>query len=188
MSCAGRGCERVAGMHLFLRAATPEDATVLAHWDTQPHVREAIGSSGFYSDWATEIADAPSWREILIAQIEDRPLGLLHIIDPAREPARYWGDVEPNLRALDIWIGEAQDLNCGYGTMMMQLAHLHCFANPEVKAIIIDPLSTNTDAQRFYRRLGYQFIETRRFRDSECAVYRLQRSAYATTSAKASTG
>ena len=43
----------------------------------------------------------------------------MQIIDPLAEPTHYWGEVEPNLRALDIWIGEKDALGRGYGTAMM---------------------------------------------------------------------
>jgi hypothetical protein len=58
----------------------------------------------------------------LIAEIEGRPVGFVQIIDPAREDSRYWGEVEENLRAVDLWIGEEADLGKGHGTRMMRLA------------------------------------------------------------------
>ena len=86
------------------------------------------------------------------------------------------GDVPENLRAIDLWIGEERDLGQGYGTQMMHLALARCFAVPEVVAIIIDPLASNTRTHRFYERLGFRFVERRRFGDDDCLVYRLERS------------
>ena len=54
----------------------------------------------------------------------------LQIIDPAMEETHYWGDVAPNLRALDIWIGEEADLGQGYGTAIMLQVIAHYFTNP----------------------------------------------------------
>jgi aminoglycoside 6'-N-acetyltransferase len=36
---------------------------------------------------------------------------MIQIIDPAQEETHYWGDVEAELRAIDIWIGEESDLD-----------------------------------------------------------------------------
>jgi aminoglycoside 6'-N-acetyltransferase len=58
---------------------------------------------------------------------------------------------------------------------MMRLAIGQCFASPEVSAILIDPLATNMDAHRFYKRLGFEFVERRSFGDDDCFVYRLER-------------
>ena len=159
---------------IALRKATPADAPRLAHWDEQPHVIACDPSDDWH--WETELACSPDWREQLVAELDGRPIGLIQIIDPAREASRYWGDVPANLRAIDIWIGEAQDLGKGYGTTMMRLALARCFADRAVTAVLIDPLETNRRAHVFYERMGFQFVEKRTFNEDRCLVYRLDRS------------
>jgi hypothetical protein len=44
-----------------------------------------------------------------------------------------------------------------------------------VTAILIDPLASNVRAHRFYERLGFRFVERRRFGDDDCVVYVLDR-------------
>ena len=131
-------------------------------------------------DWAWEIElhRAPDWREQLIAEVDGYPIGFVQIIDPAREESHYWGDVPADLRAIDIWIGEEANLGKGYGTKMMQRALARCFADSDVSAVLIDPLASNTRAHRFYERLGFQYVERRRFGKDECLVYRLDRAKY----------
>lgn len=163
---------------ITLRAATLDDIEVLADWSTRPHVRAALGSEK-PPDWAIELASENNWVEMLIAQSGKRPIGFMEIIDPAEEPSHYWGDVEKDLRALDIWIGETADLNKGYGTQMMKLALARCFEPPEVKAVIIDPLISNKDAIRFYERLGFVHQGIQRFDGNECAVMRMEREDWA---------
>jgi aminoglycoside 6'-N-acetyltransferase len=157
-----------------LRPANINDLSLLRHWAAQPHVLE----SGVDDDWGweTELAKNPPWREQLIAESAGRPIGFIQIIDPRLEESHYWGDVPPNLRAIDIWIGEESDLGKGFGTAMMKLALEKCFAAPAVIAVIIDPLASNTAAHRFYERLGFKFVERRRFGADDCFVYRLERS------------
>jgi aminoglycoside 6'-N-acetyltransferase len=58
---------------------------------------------------------------------------------------------------------------------MIQLALACCFSDPTVTAVLVDPLASNTRAHRFYARLGFRFVERRRFGDDECFVYRLDR-------------
>ena len=157
-----------------LRPATPADLNLLQHWDRQPHVIAADPNDDWY--WEVELSRNPDGREQLIAEIKGRPIGFVQIIDPAREESRYWGDVAPDLRAIDIWIGEETDLGKGYGTRMMQLALARCFADPRVTTVLIDPLASNTRAHRFYERLGFQFVEPRRFGDDDCFVYCLNRA------------
>jgi aminoglycoside 6'-N-acetyltransferase len=161
---------------ITLRPAGIDDLALLRHWDEQPHVI-ASGVDGDEWQWEAELAKNPAWREFLIAEIDGRPVGFMQIIDPLLEESHYWGEsVAPNLRAIDIWIGEAGDLNKGYGTAMMRQAIERCFAPLEVTAIIIDPLASNRDAHRFYERLGFKFVERRQFDDDDCFVYRLERA------------
>lgn len=161
---------------ITLRPATFADLELLRHWDQQPHVIAADPNDDW--GWETELVRNPDWREQLIAELDGRPIGFIQIIDPALEDSHYWGDVPDNLRAIDIWIGESEDLGRGYGTRMMGLALDRCFANPAVIAVLIDPLANNTRAHRFYERLGFRFVERRQFGDDNCFVFRLERTEF----------
>lgn len=155
-----------------LRPATTEDIPLLQRWDGYAHVRAATGGDAW--DWEHELSGL-AYTEHFIAEIDGRPVGYMQCIDPAREPSHYWGEMPDGLRALDIWIGEPEDLGCGYGTLMMQAAIDHCFADPAVTGIVIDPLATNTRSHRFYGRLGFRFVERRSFGGDDCFVYILER-------------
>ena len=103
----------------------------------------------------------------------------MQIIDPYLEPTHYWGDVSPNLRAIDIWIGAPADRGNGNGAEMMRQAIDLCFADPTVTAIIIDPLASNTRAHKFYRRLGFTAVGRRLFNgEDDCLVHELTRTAW----------
>jgi aminoglycoside 6'-N-acetyltransferase len=157
-----------------LRTATPADIPLLEHWDTQPHVIAATGDDDVI-DWADELSRDTAWTQTLIGEEDGRPFGVVQIIDPREEETHYWGDVEPHLRAIDIWIGEAADLGRGLGTDLMALALERCFAAPDVTAVLIDPLESNVRARRFYERIGFEEVGPHRFGEDDCIVYRLER-------------
>lgn len=164
-------------MTLALRPATPADAARLIAWHHAPHLREALGDDDW--GWEVELARDPDWRQQLIAEVDGVAIGFIQIIDPEREDSHYWGDCGPGLRAIDIWIGEPAYLGRGHGTAMMRAAIDACFAAADVDAIVIDPIATNAAALRFYRRLGFRFVEDRAFGDDRCAVHRLERATWA---------
>jgi aminoglycoside 6'-N-acetyltransferase len=58
---------------------------------------------------------------------------------------------------------------------MMRLALQHCFAEPSVHAVLIDPLASNVAAQRFYRRIGFADVGLRDFDADRCLVMWLDR-------------
>lgn len=162
-------------MTMTMRAATPADIPLLEHWDTQPHVIAATGDDD-KEDWADDLARDHAWAWIFIGEEDGRPFGVVQVIDPHLEDTHYWGDVEPGLRAIDIWIGPPEDLGRGLGTRLMTLALDFCFAEPAVTAVLIDPLERNTAARRFYERMGFQEVGPRRFGDDDCIVYRIERA------------
>ncbi len=167
---------------ILLRHAMPADLSVLRRWDEEPHVVASDPNDEW--NWETELTRSPDWREQLIAELDGRPIGFVQIIDPAREETRYWGDEVPaGLRAIDIWIGEADMLGKGHGTIMMNLALARCFADPTVTAVLIDPLANNVRALRFYERLGFRKVGPRRFGEDDCLVYRMDRADWSEESA-----
>lgn len=159
-----------------LRLATPEDAPLLRHWDEQPHVLASDPDSDW--EWEQTLPHNPDWREQYIAEVARRAIGFVQIMDPARDPGRYWGRVETPVRAIDIWIGEADCLGRGFGTEMMTQALRRCFEDEAVTAVLIDPLMSNTRAHRFYRRLGFRPVEARWFQGDHCLVHELTRDAW----------
>ncbi|WP_373495517.1 GNAT family N-acetyltransferase [Aquiflexum sp.] len=163
-------------IHIELREARPSDLDILIFWDKQEHNIFADPDEEW--DWESELTKNPEWRLQLMAELNGRPIGFVQIIDPALEESHYWGEVEENLRAIDIWMGEAKDIGKGYGTIMMNKSIDICFSDEKVKAILIDPLTINTKAIRFYERLGFEFVEYRRFGESDCSVYQLTRDKW----------
>lgn len=169
---------------LRLRPATLADVPMLEAWDREPHViacssdRPDIEVAFDGMDWPQELADSSDVTFYRIAEIDGRPIGVMQVCDPHREPTRYWGEIEPNLRAMDIWIGPPDALNRGYGTLMMTQGLDDAFADPAVTAVVIDPLNSNTDAHRFYQRLGFAVVGRRMFDEDDCLVHRLDRATW----------
>jgi aminoglycoside 6'-N-acetyltransferase len=161
---------------ITLREATPDDVSLLRHWDEQPHVIESDPNDDW--NWEEELLRSPDWRKQFIAEFNGRPIGFVQIIDPAKEESKYWGEIESGFRAVDIWIGEADDLNKGYGTIIMRKALEYCFQNPDVKKVLIDPLVSNHNAHRFYERLGFLFLREQQFGNDLCRVYYFTREDF----------
>ncbi|MGE0597175.1 MAG: GNAT family N-acetyltransferase [Hyphomonadaceae bacterium] len=172
-----------SGAVLRIRVATPADIPALERWDREPSViacatDDSEAEKAFIdADWAEEIAANSDFTCYYIAELDGRPIGAMQVIDPHLESTHYWGEIEPNLRAIDIWIGDAADRNKGHGAAMMRAVIGRCFAEPNVAAIIIDPLNSNTEAHRFYQRLGFKPIGRRLFNgEDDCLVHRLERA------------
>lgn len=158
---------------ITLRQASIADLELVEHWDQQQHVMDSDPDDDW--NWETELRREPSWREQLIAELNNEPIGFIQIIDPFLEETQYWGEVAENKRAIDIWIGEEKNLNKGYGSTMMLLAIERCFQSEAVSGVLVDPIKSNTKAHKFYERLGFEFVEEREFDEIACFVYELKR-------------
>ncbi|XWN32543.1 MAG: GNAT family N-acetyltransferase [Devosia sp.] len=160
---------------IALRPATQADTPHLRRWDKDPGVIAASGENDDWN-WQEELARTVDWRAMLIIEEDGRPVGMVQIIDAAREETHYWGDGHEGFAAIDIWIGAPEDRRRGIGEAAMTLAAAHAFADPSVTAILIDPLISNEAARRFYARLGYKEVGPRQFGDDDCVVMRLDRA------------
>ncbi|NBB52661.1 GNAT family N-acetyltransferase [Rhizobium sp. CRIBSB] len=160
---------------------------MLEAWDREPHViacssdqpEMEVAFDGIV--WAEQLTERSPVSFYDIAEVDEdgawRPIGVMQVCDPHLEPTHYWGEIEPGLRAMDIWIGPPDALNRGFGRQMMTLAIEAAFADPAVHGVIIDPLNTNTDAHRFYHRMGFVAEGRRLFNDEDdCLVMRLTRA------------
>lgn len=159
---------------ISLRPASISDLEILQHWDEQPHVIESNPNDQW--DWEKVLRKPPPGIGQWIAELNSKPVGFLQAMDPALDESRYWGETGEGYRAIDIWIGEEKELGKGYGTCMMKLAIERCFSDPEVHTILIDPLASNQKAHRFYEKLGFRFVENRRFGQDDCFVFKLERA------------
>jgi aminoglycoside 6'-N-acetyltransferase len=166
---------------LTIRQATLADVSSLEHWDADPDViacatDDPDAEKAFEGViWPDEIAMGSDATCYYIAELDGRPIGAMQVIDPHLEPTHYWGEIEPNLRAIDIWIGDDADRNQGHGRAMMAAVINRCFEEPSVTAIVIDPLNSNTEAHRFYQRLGFKMVGRRMFGEDDCLAHRLER-------------
>lgn len=183
---------------IVLRPATLADVPLFERWDRQPQVISATtddpeAEKAFEdASWSYELAAQDEHSKYLVAELNGNPIGAMQLIDPHLERSHYWGEIQPNLRAVDIWIGEPDCLGKGYGETMMRLAFQLCFADQAVTAIVIDPLASNERAHKFYRRLGFKPIGRRMFGDDDCLVHELTRedwrNAFADDAAAEPTG
>lgn len=155
---------------VYLRCANLGDAELLRVWDADEDIGYSGGDDDNY-DWEYELPRNVPWREILIAEVNNEPIGVIVLIDVLKEESHYWGHEEQSgAWAIDIWIGEAKNRSRGFGSSMMRQGIARCFTNHRASVVLIDPLISNHRAISFYRRLGFVEVGPRRFGDDDCLV------------------
>jgi aminoglycoside 6'-N-acetyltransferase len=162
---------------ISLRPMREDDVALIERWDDDPDIA-AFGGGTHWYDWPVELTRELPWRELLIAEEAGRPVGFVQLIDAAEEESHYWGDVDPDTWALDIWIGQPSDRDRGVGTGMMTAALDRCFDHHGAAAVAIDPLADNERAIRFYQRIGFTPVGERWFDEDRCLVHHLDRGTW----------
>lgn len=159
-----------------LRETTIDDLDTLEWWDMQAHIVDSV--PGTYK-WERELKRKPDWRRQWIAEQNGESIAFVQVIDPSIDPSRYWGNTaHGRQRAIEIWIGEAYNLHRGYGSTIMNMVIEQVFEDPVVNELLVDPLSANKKAHRFYTRLGFKFSEAKKLGGDTCYVMKLKRQAY----------
>ena len=162
-------------MTITLRPATQADVPLLELWDEDPDVHASSPNDDW--DWAGQTL-ATEGLNNFIAELDGRPIGYIQLTDLARDASQYWGAHQTGLMAIDIEIGEPDARGAGNGRIIMGLALEFCFSDPSIRAVLIDPLITNTRAISFYQSLGFIFLENRWFDQDHCAVHHMTRETY----------
>ena len=168
-----------------MRRADLADRDLLLEWDAEPDVLaagsdaergdHAVGEDADWWDWDSVLAEELDHEEVWLAIEDDGPSGIIVLLDAAKDPTRYWGDVELGTWALDIWIGRPDRRGRGLGTGMLRWAIDRCFSVHGAERILIDPLATNVRAIELYRRVGFTDVGPRMFGNDRCFVLELKR-------------
>lgn len=161
-----------------LRPMRLPDVELIVRWDEDPVVRAAIGGAGAdWYDWPVELAREVSWRELLIAEADGRPIGFVQLTDAANEENGYWSRPPEGSWAIDIWLGHETDRGRGLGSQVMAAAVERTFDRHGATSILIDPLRSNQRAIAFYRRLGFIEVSDESYLDDDdCLVMERRRS------------
>ena len=116
-------------------------------------------------DWGQELATDPDWRDLVIAEVADKPIGIMQIIDPAEEETHYSGDLDRrgSLYRPRIWGSD----DGARAANVLRRIRSGCGLDRS--------FGGQYPRTQFYERFGIRRIERRRFGTDNCFVYRLDR-------------
>ncbi len=101
-----------------------------------------------------------------IIYTDNHPIGFIVCCDlyayrtkcPA--PKGLFTQEEPGTFCMDLFIGEEDYLNKGYGTEIVKAFIDYIFKHFQAKQVLIDPAVTNKRAIRCYEKAGFRFVRT----------------------------
>jgi aminoglycoside 6'-N-acetyltransferase len=126
---------------------------LLQRWLAQPHWREWWGEPEEELRLIYAVEDGEHLP--FIACIEGNPVAYVQCWCPAKHPSVSWvADMAKTERGIDIAIGDANDLNKGFGSLIVKHFAAKLFAEGATR-LVIDPDKKNARAIAAYMKAGF---------------------------------
>ncbi len=149
---------RLEGTHLSLRPPTIADAELLLSWENDSEVVALSAHEGGLSlieiqQYIANINDVYLDKQLrFIIHAQDHDLGTLDIFDV---------DFEANSAHVGILIADKSKRKAGMGTEAMNVLITYCGSVLKLCTLFAEVQSTNVGSQTFFKRLGFECIETK---------------------------
>jgi aminoglycoside 6'-N-acetyltransferase len=148
----------VAPSGLALVPLTRDHFEVLARWLTHPHVAEWWGEhtpQSMEADFGPSI-DGHDPTQMFVCMLDDEPVGLVQIYRLDDNPEYAAAVALPGAAGLDLFIGEAELLNRGFGTNIIKAATARLWEDyPEITAAMAGPSVGNARSIRAFEKAGF---------------------------------
>ena len=137
----------------------PSDLPLIQHWLQQAHVKTWWETSDSYANIEQEflpLTDSSNSTRGYLAWLNTEPIGFIQSYVVKDSGDGWWeAETDPGARGIDQFLGNAEQLNQGLGTTMVQAFTVLLFADPAVTKIQTDPAPNNARAIRCYNKAGF---------------------------------
>jgi RimJ/RimL family protein N-acetyltransferase len=145
---------------LSFRRLTRDDLPTLHEWVQRPHVAEwwtkPRALTEIETDYLPSIEGTSSTRAY-IACLDGQPIGFIQVYVVKGSGNGWWEDeADPGARGIDQFLADADRLDQGLGTAMIEAFVEKLFGDPEVTKVQTDPCPQNQRAIRCYTKAGFR--------------------------------
>lgn len=132
---------------------TADDLPLVRHWLGEPHVVRWWGEPDQQFDLVKGDLDEPAMDQFIVTR-DARPFGYLQCYDPASWD-NYLGPQPAGTRGIDQFIGEADMLDCGHGSLFIR-SFVDRLLTAGTPSVVTDPDPANARAIRAYEKAGFR--------------------------------
>jgi len=134
------------------RPMTADDLPLVRQWLGEPHVVRWWGQPDQQFDLVKGDLDEPAMDQFIVAR-DARLFGYLQCYDPACWDSRL-GPQPVGTRGIDQFIGEADMLDCGHGSVFIR-TFVDRLLTDGTPRVVTDPDPANARAIRAYEKAGF---------------------------------
>jgi len=132
---------------------TADDLPLVRHWLGEPHVVRWWGEPDQQFDLVKGDLDEPAMDQFIVTR-DGRPFGYLQCYDPASWD-NCLGPQPAGTRGIDQFIGEADMLDCGHGSLFIR-SFVDRLLTSRTPRVVTDPDPANARAIRAYEKAGFR--------------------------------
>lgn len=134
-------------------------------WVEKPYVRNTWFITGYEpKEYIISKINGNGYDYPFVIVLDKKPVGYIQYCDLyayktlCAKPTGSMKDEPKGTYCVDLFIGEEDYLNKGFGTGIVKSFINILLAKSEVKRILIDPSCKNTRAIRCYEKVGFKFL------------------------------
>lgn len=148
-------------MKIAFRPLAAEDLPLLRSWLREPHVAEYWQEPEDEEEFREKFLKSLPRRGVsaFVIEVDGRAIGYIQEYEAVKVGGGWWPDVRPGVFGIDQFIGDANYISKGIGTLVIGEFVRRMFARAEVKEIITDPDPANHRAIRAYEKVGFRRVQ-----------------------------
>ena len=142
-----------------------QDLPLFFEWAKKQHVKDTWFMDGYESlDKYSEKISGNGYDYSFIIYVDEKPIGYIQCSDLyayktlCPKPKGVFTNEMPGAFCLDLFIGEEECLDRGYGAQIVKLFIDKLDAEFKAKRIVVDPACSNKRAIRCYEKAGFRFL------------------------------
>ena len=146
-------------------------------WIHKPHVKNVWFIEGYEpADYIYKKIEGNDYDYPFIISLDEKPIGYIVCCDLyayrtlCPKPKGLFTKEEPGTFCMDLFIGEEDYLDKGYGTKIVKAFVNYIFNHFHAKKILIDPATDNLRAIRCYEKAGFHFLKNEFDGITNCTV------------------
>jgi len=154
-----------------------EDMPLFLSWAKKPQVRDTWFQEGYEAiNKYYEKIEGNGYDYAYIIYLDEKPIGYIQTSDlyayrkKCKNPKGVFTHEAQGTFCLDIFIGEEDYLDKGYGTQIVTAFVDKLLKEFKAKKILIDPASSNKRAIRCYEKAGFKIIRKENDGVAECCI------------------
>lgn len=167
-------------VNIYFEAFKNQHLPLWWRWVEKPQVKSTWFVEGYQTtDRIHEKIQGNGYDYPFVIILDGHPIGFIQACDlhayRSAHPGKQ-GIFSPEVHGMfgmDIFIGEEDYLDRGYGSKIVRAFANYLFENFGAQAILIDPAVSNTRAIRCYEKAGFQFLRDAFDGVTHCRILRL---------------